>query len=582
VLEKRNFNSKDLSAIAAAGNLARIEVLSSDNKTLDVSGKTFDPIQNAELERTLDFVRKGNLTEPLLQDGKGFDVAVSDLSDGRKLVIVPDLRSEASVSQMVDSSLDEFDRLKDQQVMVRQIGFLTLGVLTFLLLFASTWTALYIGRGLTIPIKALAEGADEIAQGNFSHRVDALAEDELALLISTFNAMSTKLEENSAELSERRKYIETVLESLPTGVISFDREDRVSTINRAAINILRLESADFREFELERLVTQENRVILERLLSRAKRIGHAAEQTVLQRENIADMAYTDANLPVALIATALPDGNGAVLVIEDLSELISAQRASAWQEVARRMAHEIKNPLTPIQLSAERIAKNFADGEMRRRGDAVISEPVTIAGGLKSPRGLTASISEDKTAKIVKEGTDTILLEVQSLKAMVDEFSRFARLPSVKLETGDLNSVVAQAVSMYDDRAEDVYVGAELADGLPGALIDPEQLKRVFVNLIENSLEAFNAEQPEKRISVRTRHDAARDLLIAEVTDNGNGISLSDFQKLFQPYFSTKGRGTGLGLAIVQRIISEHRGKIRAANNPESGAKFIIEIPVAG
>jgi len=583
VLDKRDFSKKDLDAIAVSGNFTRIEVLSKDNKTLEISGRQLPPNQNAELERTLDFVRNGNFDEPVLQDGRGFDAAVASLSDGRKIVIVPDIRPDASVSNLADKSLDELDRLKEQQITVRQIGILTLGVLTFLLIFASSWTAFYIARGLTVPIKALAEGADEIAQGNLSHRVDVFAEDELGLLVSTFNAMSAKLEENSEELSQRRKYIETVLQSLPNGVISFDSENRVSTINRSAIKILRLEDADFGRMHLDQLVNEENRAVFDRLLSRAKRIGHAAEQTVLRRENADGNSETHAETPAALIASALPDEGGVVLVIEDLSELIAAQRASAWQEVARRMAHEIKNPLTPIQLSAERIAKRF-DAEVPRNGDAA-SVPPAVAGGLTRASETTGGNlsrnpkSDDQTSKVIKEGTDTILREVQSLKSMVDEFSRFARLPNARLELGDVSEIVGQAISLYEDRVDGVRIESDLTPDLPLAQIDAEQLKRVFVNLIENAAEAFDPEQPNKRIAISTRFDAARDLIVAEVSDNGRGIAPADFQRLFQPYFSTKGRGTGLGLAIVQRIISEHNGKIRAANNAEKGAKFIIEIP---
>ena len=568
VLDKRDFSKKDLDAIAASGNFTRIEVLSKDNKTVEVSGRQLSPNQNAELEQTLDFVRNGNFDEPLLQDGRGFDAAVAPLSDGRKIVIVPDIRPDASVSNLADKSLDELDRLKEQQITVRQIGILTLGVLTFLLIFASSWTAFYIARGLTVPIKALAEGADEIAQGNLSHRVEVFAEDELALLVSTFNAMSGKLEENSAELSQRRKYIETVLQSLPNGVISFDSENRVSTINRSAIKILGLEDADFGRMHLNQLVNEENRIVLDRLLSRAKRIGHAAEQSVLRRENADGNSETHAETPAALIASALPDEDGVVLVIEDLSELIAAQRASAWQEVARRMAHEIKNPLTPIQLSAERIAKRFAE-----RGQLSV-----IGGQYAANQGLKTN-DKGRLETVVSESTETILREVQSLKSMVDEFSRFARLPNARLEQGDINEVINQAVSLYQDRADGVNIDTELAADLPSAMIDPEQLKRVFVNLVENAAEAFDLDQADKKITIMTRFDGTRDLIVAEVSDNGRGIAPADFQRLFQPYFSTKGRGTGLGLAIVQRIITDHQGKITAVNNAEKGAKFIIEIP---
>ena len=570
-LEKQDFTNEELKNIAEAGNLTQIEILSKTNQTLGFYGKNLDGEQKSELEKIALMAKNGRFDEPVLQDGKGFDAAQAVFSDGRKLIVISNLFEEENISQLVDNSLAEFDRLKEKQTTVRQIGLLTLGVLTFLLIFASSWTAIYIARGLTVPIKALAEGADEIAQGNLAHRVEVLAEDELALLVVSFNQMSAKLEENSAEIEERRRYIETVLQSLSTGVISFDSNNKVTTINKAAIQIFKLEDANFTNFELSKLVTEENRIVLERLINRAGRIGQASEQTVLQREQLDGNLTANESLPVALTATALPRGlgeaGGVVLVIEDLSELISAQRASAWSEVARRMAHEIKNPLTPIQLSAERIAKNFY------RNSSVVNCQSSVAsdeGQLTTDNG--------QLTKIIKDGTETILREVNSLKSMVDEFSRFARLPNVKLESGNLNEIVRKSAVLYEDRA--AKIDLTLAENLPNAMIDEEQLKRVFVNLIENSIEAFDETQTDKRIFVKTFHDAARDLIVAEVSDNGNGITPSDFQKLFQPYFSTKGRGTGLGLAIVQRIVSEHRGKIKAVNNSPKGAKFIVELPV--
>jgi two-component system nitrogen regulation sensor histidine kinase NtrY len=567
VLQGQAATNESLGKIVEQGNLTQLSILSKNGEILASSERALSPEQKAELDRTVMFVRQNQLNEPVLRDGKGFDVAVSDFPDGRRLVVVPDLRAEENVSQMVESSLVEFDKLKEQQITVRRIGLSTLGLLTFLLIFASSWTAFYIARGLTIPIKALAEGADEIAHGNFSHRVDVLAEDELALLVSSFNQMSSRLEANSAELLERRKYIETVLQSLSTGVISFDAKDRITTINQAAIQILRLENASFENFALSTIVNAENRAVLEKLLARAKRIGQAAEQTVLARENTngSNSGTASESVPVALTATALPDKNGVVLVIEDLSELLQAQRASAWAEVARRMAHEIKNPLTPIQLSAERIAKRF-----RGQQSAVGFQPNKIE---------QLTTDNGQLTKVINESTETILREVNSLKSMVDEFSRFARLPNVKLEDGSVNEIARQALVLYEDRFDDVKIEANLAENLPSAMLDEEQLKRAFVNLIDNAIEAFDHAQTDKRINVRTFHDKARGLIVAEISDNGIGIAPSDFQKLFQPYFSTKGRGTGLGLAIVQRIIIEHGGKIKAVNNAPRGAKFIVELP---
>ena len=561
-LEKHEFTNEELSNISEAGNLTLIEILSKTNQTLALHEKILPTEQKAELNVIIGLVKNGRLEEPSLRDGIGFDAAAADFSDGRKLIVISNLYSEENVSQLVENALAEFDKLKEKQINIRQIGLLTLGVLTFLLIFASSWTAFYVARGLTVPIKALAEGADEIAQGNLAHRVEVLAEDELALLVNSFNQMSAKLEENSAELGERRRYIETILQSLSTGVISFDAENRVTTINKAAIQILKLENADFAGFDLKQLVNHENRIVLERLLNRAKRIGQASEQTVLQPENADGSAAVSENLPVALAATSLPktpgESSGVVLVIEDLSELISAQRSSAWSEVARRMAHEIKNPLTPIQLSAERISKNFHK-HLEGNGSKI-----------QNPKS--------KIQNVIDESTLTILREVNSLKSMVDEFSRFARLPNVKLETGNLNEIICQSAALYEDR--EAKIKLDLAANLPNSMIDEEQLKRVFVNLIENAIEAFDENQIEKQISVKTFYDKARDLIVSEVSDNAKGIAPIDLQKLFQPYFSTKGRGTGLGLAIVQRIVSEHRGKIKAVNNSPKGAKFIVELPI--
>lgn len=551
-LEGRDVSQADMQNLVAAGDLVFAELLDANGRTL--LSVNLDQANAAEI----DIVRRGEFNSEALRDGIGLDVAIGNLSDGRKLVIGPNPRSSASVNQVVADSLAEMDRLKDSQSNVRLIAFLTLGMITFLLIFASSWTAFYIARGFTVPIKALAEGADKIAHGDLGHRVEVLAEDELGLLVSTFNEMSAKLEANSEELTERRRYIETVLLSLPTGVISIDSAGIISTINPSARAILRLEHGKFSGVELSQLLADEDRANVERIVARAKRVGHASDQIKLSIEDGAG----NAEMPIALIATALPEDAGVVLVIEDLSELISAQRASAWQEVARRMAHEIKNPLTPIQLSAERIARRFTGHR---------SEQPSAVGGV-------ALSLEDANARIVEDGTATILREVQSLKAMVDEFSRFARLPNVRLELWDVNEVLRQTAALYGERREEVAIEQKLSDELPSAMIDDEQLKRVFVNLIDNAIEAPRDEE-NCVVTMSSRHDIARDIIVVEIADNGLGIDPADYQKLFQPYFSTKGRGTGLGLAIVQRIIAEHHGKIKAVPNQPHGAKFIVELP---
>ena len=292
-------------------------------------------------------------------------------------------------------------------------------------------------------------------------------------------------------------------------------------------------------------------------------------------------------LPVALTATALrrssDAGRGVVLVIEDLSELLAAQRAAAWSEVARRIAHEIKNPLTPIQLSAERIARNF-----RIRANDTTKQ-LAVAPGYDAGNGGDGAVASELStgesgadlARIVEECTNSITREVDGLKALVDEFSRFARMPHPHMQLSDLNDAIRQTAKLYEDRLDGIELRLSLAESLPPAMFDPEQIKRVFVNLIDNAQEALASLQGPRCITVITTHDSARDLLLTAVEDTGEGISNSDFKRLFQPYFSTRGRGTGLGLAIVQRIVTDHGGRIRAEANSPRGARFVIELPVS-
>lgn len=534
------------------------------------------------------------------------DVGVVPLGESGVLFVAARVRrGDASLGRLV-ASAQTFEDFRRNQRKVRVLGVTTLGLLTLMLLFAATWSAIHLARGIGTPIRALAEAAKEVAGGNLTHRVEAITDDELAVLADAFNDMTAQLAENRARLEanaselgeknlaleERRHYIETVLQTVSTGVISLDEENRVTTINAAALAMLRLEQPPAPATPLAEVVSTGDLDLLQRVLFRARARGRATEQMELARaaapeshghaaagsndephagEGFGSVTTTGVT-PVALTATALAPREeaarrGVVLVIEDLSELLAAQRAAAWSEVARRLAHEIKNPLTPIQLSAERIARNF------RRASA--------DEGTQAGNGHGHEAERERVARVVEECTTTISREVEGLKSMVDEFTRFARLPHARLEPADLNEVVRQAVSLYRERLEDVRMDVLLAPTLPGAMLDSEQLRRVFVNLIDNSVEALAASDGERRITVATAHDPARGLLIAEVADTGHGIARHDIARLFQPYFSTRGRGTGLGLAIVHRIMAEHGGRIRAESNRPRGARMIIELPVA-
>lgn len=529
-----------LDQIVASGQLARVEIVGPDGT---ISAKSHLPA--------------------------GDNVLTLPLNNSETLIVAPQKRASNDLSDFVSASERDYQELVGKQRRVRLLGLSTLGLMTLILLFVSSWVAIYLARGIATPIKALAEASNEIARGNLSHRVTTMiADDELALLADSFNQMTTQLEENHHTLRERRNYIETVLQSLSTGVVSVDENDRVTTLNRSASRMLGLGHKVEDNPQVKSLIGREDWIVVDRLMRRARRSGHATEQTQLESGTANGGSGP---LPVAMTAIALRDAKGprpgVVLVIEDLSELLAAQRAAAWSEVARRMAHEIKNPLTPIQLSAERIAKSYARAN---------------ANGGSNGSSSTGEERNDerRVAAVIAECTETIGREVAGLKAMVDEFSRFARLPATRLEVANLNEVVNQAVGLYEERLDGARIDMQLDPDLPASLLDVEQIKRVFVNLIDNALDALVSVGGEKLITISTTRDADTGVVRAEVADTGQGIAPGDFRRLFEPYFSRRDSGTGLGLAIVQRIILEHGGTIRAEKNNPRGAKFVIELPV--
>jgi PAS domain S-box-containing protein len=603
-----------LDQLAATGKLSAIEIISDSGQVLAHSEAAIPDPQKQELQSILARGRELDQisSDTPLSDGKGFDLTTVPLATGMRLILVPQRLSDTDVNDTIAGSQREYQHLLERQRKVRLLGVSTLGLMTLLLLFASTWVAIHLSRGFAAPIRSLVGASKEVARGNLAHRVETIADDELALLAESFNQMTAELDTNRKQLEagaqtlkeknlaleERRNYIETVLESLATGVVSLDRADCVTTINTAAISILKLSDRPPAGATLLSVLSGEDRIVLERLLKRARRAGRAAEQNQLTR------GVAGSPTPVALTATALrgtsSDGRGVVLVIEDLSELLTAQRAAAWSEVARRVAHEIKNPLTPIQLSAERIARNFGlqvnggtaltsgNGVSTRSGSDGVDHarnstmPTSASSNGNGENGfaLTAERHEE-LARVVEECTTSITREVAGLKALVDEFARFARMPPPRLEAGDLNDVIQQTAALYEERLNGVELRVQIDPQMPSAQLDVEQMKRVFVNLIDNAVEAMTDIDGDRRLVITTRHEATRDVVLATVDDTGEGIVAGDFKRLFQPYFSTRGRGTGLGLAIVSRIITEHGGRVYAEANVPRGARFVIELPTS-
>jgi PAS domain S-box-containing protein len=347
------------------------------------------------------------------------------------------------------------------------------------------------------------------------------AVDELATLVRAFNEMTQELEGNSRELERRRRFTEAILESIPTGVISLAADGRIQRVNRALARILPEQRVALAT-RLEDLFTREDTAEIRYLCKRARRTGLASRQL--------ELTHDRRTLHLAITVSALEDtlNSGFVLVLEDTSELLRAQRLAAWHEVARRVAHEIKNPLTPIALCAERIGR-----QLDKLGPA--SEP----------------------ARIMRECSATISTEVESVRTLVDEFSQLARFPAANPAPSDLSEVVDGALGVFAGRLDGVEILTDLAPDLPPVNIDREHFKRLFVGT--------QAPTPD-----------TVELIVA---DTGSGVSPEDREKLFLPYFSTKGRGTGLGLAIVAHILADHHAQIRVEDNIPAGARFIVEIP---
>ena len=442
----------------------------------------------------------------------------------------------------------------------RQI-LLTLSLFTTLLLFSATWFALFLSKEVTVPIQALAEATHEIAAGRFDTRVQVRARDELGTLVRSFNAMTAQLADSRKQIDEftqhlqqavqeldrRRVLIETVLENIPTGVLSLDPDGKLLRINTAARQIFGERARE--AGDLSDLVGSEVFHDIQHLIRRSLRMGTAWKELEIRLGG----RLIHAAVTVSPLGPRRTNA-GYVVVVDDLTELLRAQKAAAWQEVAQRIAHEIKNPLTPIQLSAERLARY-----VQRNGDK--------AG---SPEFIS----------LVSECAALIGREVGTLEGLVNQFSQFARFPVARLTSTDPNTVVRDALDVFKGRLDDVRIFTDLAEDLPPVKADAELLRRVVVNLIDNAAEAMEG-SPAKQLEISTRLHAGHDTVEIAVSDSGQGVSPEDKDKLFLPYFSTKERGTGLGLAIASRIIAEHNGLIRAEDNLPVGARFVIEIPLA-
>jgi two-component system nitrogen regulation sensor histidine kinase NtrY len=430
-------------------------------------------------------------------------------------------------------------------------------MVTLLILVGSTWMGLYLAKRITRPVQMLSEAARQIGAGHYDHRIEHEGSDEFGSMVEAFNAMAAELassrrrleratldlEKKHEEGEGRRRYIETILDRVATGVVSLDRAGRIGTINPSALRLMELEEPTVGRAGVE-VFSRPDLEPINQLLDQAARarMDSFAQEIALVREG------RERHLAAAATRVTGTDGSfdGTILVVDDVTPLIRAQKVAAWREVARRLAHEIKNPLTPIQLSAER---------MRRK-----------LGHIEGP-----------LQDLIQECTSTITGEVESLKGLVDEFSQFARMPAPRAVPTDLHGLLQEALALYDGLLPAVAFERRFDPSVTQVRVDPEQLKRVIINLVDNAIEAMSR---DGTIVIETSRDISNSLVRIVVADTGPGIPPGEREKLFLPYYSTKGRGSGLGLAIVRRIVAEHGGNIDVGDNVPCGTRFTIELPV--
>jgi two-component system nitrogen regulation sensor histidine kinase NtrY len=468
-------------------------------------------------------------------------VSVAGTTLGYVVVPVRLLQEIVTKQVGIENYLKEYDRISIDRRRFRNFYLMLLALISLFVLFFATWLALFLAKQISNPISALLDAAGRVRAGDLGFRVRVKAADELATLVRAFNEMTYELEANSRELEMRRRFTEAILESIPTGVMSVSADGRILRVNRAFRQIFS-EDKVASATRLEDLFTRDDTAEVKYMMKRARRTGATQRQIELAGQRGTEQLL----VTVAALEEKLT--SGFVIVIEDTSDLLHMQRLAAWHEVARRIAHEIKNPLTPIALCSERIAMQLERLEL-----------------------------PPESRRILGECTATIAGEVESLKTLVNEFSQFARFPAANLAPCDMNEIVESALGVFADRLDGIEIHKELAPNLPQVNADREHLKRVVVNLVDNAAESMQ-ESLLRHLWVTTQASGPETIELT-VADTGCGISPEDKDRLFLPYFSTKGRGTGLGLAIVSHILSEHNGSIRVEDNTPQGARFIAEIP---
>ncbi|HMA66730.1 MAG TPA: ATP-binding protein [Desulfosalsimonadaceae bacterium] len=555
--------------VQRAFNLNAVEIYNANFKRLthSVSGKlarqSFKPVETDALQKgindpgktwsTSEHIAAGEIIRNIAAIPYGAEATKIEGFVVISILLPPDLEQNLI---SISKGFEEYQQMKMLKRPIRFSYYLTLSIVALLVVFCAVWLGMYLSRTITVPIMELSEGTRRVAEGDLSYRINVVADDEIKTLVDSFNKMTRdlrfnrkelefsarKLYEQNIEIEERRRYMEIVLDNVSTGVISFDSRGLVTTINESAAQMLNIDPAAVLKKSYQNLLSSEQNELLEEIRDRfwARR-----EESLVKSVN---MRVNGKTKSFKVVFNALKDDNGQqiglVMVFDDMTEIEKAQRMAAWREVARRIAHEVKNPLTPISLSAQRLKRKYKDA---------VNDPVF-----------------DECIQTIAEHTELI-------RNLVNEFSTFAKFPTANPVPCELPPIVRESIALYQDGYPEIDFSLQIEGEIPVLQLDRQQIKQTLINLIDNAISSI---RKQGSISIRVFAGQEPERVFLEVADTGEGVADRNKPYLFEPDFTTKKSGMGLGLAIVSTIISDHNGRIWAENNHPRGTKFIIELPV--
>ncbi|MDF1590886.1 MAG: ATP-binding protein [Desulfobacterales bacterium] len=566
-VQKRKALSRYIQIAQRAFNLDAIEVYSSNSQRLtfaissDLEAEGLTAISANDLQKDFESEKSRTISETLEigelirtigtipfgqphRDAEGFVVVT---------ILIPPNLSENMDS--IARGFEEYQQIKLLKEPIQITYYITLSIVALLVLFCAVWFGFYFAKSISVPIKELAEGTRRVAEGDLGFSIGQVGDDEIGSLVDSFNKMTRDLRtsreqlelsarmlrQQNIEIEERRRYMEIVLKNVSTGVVTLDSRDFITTMNTSAEKMLNLKAAEILNKNIKTLLKGQHLRLAEGILQSLNDSMDDAIELPL--------GLTIEGRPRSFIVyvNSLKDdaGNpiGIVMVFDDLTELEKAQRMAAWREVARRIAHEVKNPLTPITLSAQRLKRKYA---------TQFKEPV------------------------FDECIRMIIDHVEIIRNLVNEFSSFARFPAANLQPCELPPIIEETVALYKEGHQTINFNLTVAPKIPVLNMDRQQIKRAMINLIDNAIGAI---KNSGDIHITLTYESGTKIVRLEVVDNGSGISDEQKARLFEPYFSTKKAGMGLGLTIVSSIIADHNGRIRVEDNQPRGARFIIELP---